>query len=387
MHVGIASGFANHLKVDDRRFLQEELTQLLLGAELGFQSIWMTEHHFSDYSISPNPLMYLAYIAGRHPTVRLGTQVIVAPWHDPVRLAEEMVLLDHMSGGRAIFGFGRGLARREYEGLRVDQSQARELFDETVAMIMTAFDTGVLEGGEIWKQPRRELRPRPFKTLRGRAFCASGSPPSMVAAARLGLGRLYLGQPMVGERSQVFSNEKRHDTAQRMTEPANDAPTDAWLEAWKQYHPDETPVQPFASNLVFIDESSDRARELAAIYNANTLRAAVQNYEMTSKHHGTIKGYETYSSLVMTEEQVEEAAKNAGKGAIAGTPKEVLEQLWKVKEARDPQGMMPHLYTGGMPHDECMRSIRLFAKECLDEMKSWPSAPLTIDGPMAQAAE
>jgi alkanesulfonate monooxygenase SsuD/methylene tetrahydromethanopterin reductase-like flavin-dependent oxidoreductase (luciferase family) len=391
MHVGIASGFANHLKVDDRRFLQEELTQLLLSAELGFESIWMTEHHFSEYSISPNPLMYLAYIAGRHPTVRLGTQVIVAPWHDPVRLAEDIVLLDHMSGGRGIFGFGRGLSRVEYQGLRVDQSQARELFDETVAMVMGAFETGVLEGGEINKQPRRELRPRPFRSLKGRAFCASGSPPSMVAAAKLGLGRLYLGQPMVGEKAQPFSNEKRHDTAARLTDPtgANSGgpQKDAWLEAWHEYHPGETPVQPFASNLVFIDESGDRARELAQTYTANTFRAAVKNYELTSKHHGTIKGYESYSSMVMTEEQVEESAKTAGQGSIAGTPKEVLEQLWAVKEARDPQGMMPHLYTGGMPHDECMRSIRLFAKECLAEMKSWPSARLTIDGSMAQAAE
>ncbi len=364
MHVGIASGFANHLKIDDRRFINEELTQLLLAADLGFESIWMTEHHFSDYSISPNPLMYLAYIAGRNPKVRLGTQVIVVPWHDPVRLAEELVMLDHMSGGRGIFGFGRGLARMEYAGLRVDQSQARELFDETVAMVMNAFETGILEGGEIAQVPRRELRPRPFRSLKGRAFCASGSPPSMVAAARLGLGRLYLGQPMVGEKAQPFSNEKRHDPAQRMTDPtANDEspPRDPWLVAWEEAHPGETPVNPFASNLVFIDESGDRARELAQTYTANTLRAAVKNYEMTSKHHGSIKGYETYSSLVMTEEQVEEAVRTAGKGSIAGAPKEVLEQLWAVKEARDPQGMMPHLYTGGMPHDECMRSIRLFA--------------------------
>jgi len=314
----------------------------------------------------------------------------VVPWHDPVRLAEEIAMLDHVSGGRAIIGFGRGLSRVEFQGLRVDQSQARELFDEIVAMVMSAMETGFIEGGEIFKQPRREIRPRPFRSLKGRAFCASGSPPSMVAAAKLGLGRLYLGQPMVGEKAQVFSNEKRHDIAARVAEPtANDGspPKDAWLEAWKEFHPGETPVQPFASNLVFIDESSDRAKELADIYNANTLRAAVKNYEMTSKHHGTIKGYETYSNLVMTEEQVEEAVKTAGKSAIAGSPKEVLEQLWAVKEARDPQGMMPHLYTGGMPHDECMRSIRLFAKECLAEMKSWKGAPSTIDPPLRVAAE
>ena len=79
MHVGICSGFANHASIDDRQFLKEEMTQLLLANELGFESIWLTEHHFSDYSISPNPLQYLTWLAARTSTCRLGTQVVVAP--------------------------------------------------------------------------------------------------------------------------------------------------------------------------------------------------------------------------------------------------------------------------------------------------------------------
>jgi len=161
---------------------------------------------------------------------------------------------------------------------------------------------------------------------------------------------------------------------------SGDAATDAWLDAWRAAHPGEEPVAPFVSNLVFIDESGDRARELARTYTANTFAAAVKNYEMTSEHHGTIKGYETYSALRMTPEQAQVAIENAHKSSIAGTPSEVLEQLDEVRQQREPQGMMPHLYTGGMPHEECLRSIRLFAKRCLDEMKSWRGAPATIDG-------
>jgi alkanesulfonate monooxygenase SsuD/methylene tetrahydromethanopterin reductase-like flavin-dependent oxidoreductase (luciferase family) len=379
MHVGLATGFANHSKVEDGQFLREEFAQLELADQLGFESVWITEHHFSDYSISPNPLYYLAYLAGRTKHVRLGTQVVVVPWHDPVRLCEEIAMLDHMSGGRAILGFGRGLARMEYEGLRIDQGTARERFDETVAMVMRAMDTGVIEGdGEIYKQPRREIRPRPVRSLRGRAFCAAGSPSSMVSAAKLGLGRMYLGQPMV-------AGHKPNETI--LGRVARDDAADAWLDTWHASHPDETPVAPFASNLVFVDESSDRAQELNERYTAAVFAAAVKNYEMTSDHHGTIKGYETYSALKMTPEQAEVAIKDAHKSSIAGTPKQVLEQLNEVRIQRQPQGMMPHLYTGGMPHDECMRSIRLFAKECLAEMKSWPSPPLTIDGAIAKAAE
>jgi alkanesulfonate monooxygenase SsuD/methylene tetrahydromethanopterin reductase-like flavin-dependent oxidoreductase (luciferase family) len=377
MHVGIATGFANHCKVNDAQFVREELAQLELAAGLGFESIWITEHHFSDYSLSPNPLVYLAYLAGRHPGVRLGTQVLVVPWHDPVRMAEEILLLDHVSAGRALIGFGRGLARMEYEGLRINQGEARQRFDESVAMVMHALETGVIEGGELFKQPRRELRPRPIRPLKGRAFCAAGSPASMVSAAKLGLGRLYLGQPMTAGHVESQSPLGR---------VAGDEASDAWLKAWQEAHPGEQPVAPFVSNLVFVDESSDRAHELARMYTANTFAAAVKNYEMTSEHHGTIKGYETYSALRMTPEQAKVAIENAHKSSIAGSPKEVLEQLEHVKLQREPQGMMPHLYTGGMPHDECMRSIRLFARQCLDEMKSWRGATATIDGLQRPAA-
>ena len=383
MHVGLATGFANHSRIDDGQFVQEEFTQLTLADELGFDSIWMTEHHFSDYSISPNPLFYLAHLAARTKRVRLGTQVVVVPWHDPVRLAEEIAMLDHMSGGRAILGFGRGLARMEYEGLRIDQGEARQRFDETVAMVMQAMETGYIEwDGEIFKQPRREIRPRPVRSLKGRGFCAAGSPASMVSAAKLGLGRLYLGQPMVAGHKGDKPNESILGRVVR------DQAADAWQETWDQVHPNQTPVAPFASNLVFIDESSDRAQELNEKYTAAVFAAAVKNYEMTSSHHGSIKGYESYTALVMTPEQAEQATRDAHKSSIAGNPKQVLEQLDQVRQQRNPQGMMPHLYTGGMPHDECMRSIRLFAKDCLREMQSWPSAPLTIDGDIGlRAAE
>jgi alkanesulfonate monooxygenase SsuD/methylene tetrahydromethanopterin reductase-like flavin-dependent oxidoreductase (luciferase family) len=389
MHVGLATGFANHAHIDDAQFIREEFTQLTLADELGFDSIWMTEHHFSDYSISPNPLFYLAHLAARTKRVRLGTQVVVVPWHDPVRLAEEISMLDHMSGGRALLGFGRGLARMEYEGLRVDQGEARQRFDETVAMVMDAMETGFIEGdGEIYKQPRREIRPRPVRSLKGRAFCAAGSPASMVSAAKLGLGRLYLGQPMVAGHKNEGDKAPDQNNESILGRVARDAAVDAWDQTWSERHPNETPVAPFASNLVFVDESSDRAQELNEKYTAAVFAAAVKNYEMTSTHHGSIKGYETYKALVMTPEQAEAAIKDAHKSSIAGNPRQVLEQLDEVRRQREPQGMMPHLYTGGMPHDECMRSIRLFAKACLREMQSWPSAPVTIDGDIGlRAAE
>jgi len=384
MHVGLCTGFSNYLQIDDARFMQEELKQIVLGEELGYDSIWMTEHHFDDYSVSPAPLMTLAWLAANTKHMRLGTAVIVAPWHDPVRLAEQICWLDHLSGGRAVIGFGRGLARAEFEGLRIDQSKARELFDEVVALVMDAMETGFIEGGVIFKQPRREIRPRPIRSLKGRAFVAGGTPDSLRSTARLGLPRLFLNQPMTTSTARPPFGGGKVNPGHVPT--SVDAPEDPWLKAWVEFHPNVPPPGPFVSNLVFVDESSDRAQELARTYAANTFRAAIKHYEMTSQHHGSIKGYESYNALTMKPEDVENAVEGVVQQSIYGTPKEVLKRFEETKALRKPQGFFPHLWTGGMPHNEVVRNLTCFAKHCLPELKSWKGEPLTIGEPIKAVA-
>ena len=83
--------------------------------DLGFDSIWTVEHHFTDYTMCPDPVQFLTWVAGKT-NLQLGTAVIVLPWHDPMRVAEQVTVLDNLSDGRLILGIGRGLARIEYEG-------------------------------------------------------------------------------------------------------------------------------------------------------------------------------------------------------------------------------------------------------------------------------
>src|ERR1051325_7298487 len=103
MHVGIATGFQHQSgnEVDDRQFLKEDLDMAIEAEGLGFESIWVTEH---NYSISSSPLQSLAYLAGRTKQVKLGTQVVVLPWNDPVRVAEQALWLDNVTNGRLLLG-------------------------------------------------------------------------------------------------------------------------------------------------------------------------------------------------------------------------------------------------------------------------------------------
>lgn len=393
MHIGMATGFANHREIPDRQFVDEEMKQILYGEELGFESIWITEHHFSSYSVCPSPIQYLTWLAGKTTTLRLGTSVIVVPWHDPVRVAEEIAVLDHVSNGRAVIGFGRGLGRMEYEGLRIDQSQAREMFDEAVPLILKAMETGFIEGGEkYFNIPRREIRPAPMRSLIGRAFIAAGTDASMIAGAKMGLGRLYLGQPNVSDAARAAKEPGGKDAFSPF-QPAGPAeevkvekplpngtyvPGGPWDQAWKDSFPDVAPTAPFVLNMVVIDESRDRAEERARIIGERNFKWVAHNYSITESF-ANLKGYEQYKHLNMTQEQVDEAAKHAYLQTIYGTPQDVLEKMHATLVELNPQGFAPTLWSGGMPHEDAMAGIKLFAEKCIPEIRSWKGAEWTMD--------
>ncbi|HSH99739.1 MAG TPA: LLM class flavin-dependent oxidoreductase, partial [Reyranella sp.] len=108
MKVGVALNMLYEHGKPDAAVVHEHLSEGDLVEPLGFNSLWALEHHFTGYAMSPAPTQTLAYFAGRTKRIQLGTAVIVLPWHDPVRVAEQIALLDIMCGGRCLFGFGRG---------------------------------------------------------------------------------------------------------------------------------------------------------------------------------------------------------------------------------------------------------------------------------------
>ena len=98
----------------DAAVLSDHLARADLAEPLGFDSLFGLEHHFTGYSMSPHPLQLLSYYAAKTKKITLGTCVIVLPWHDPIRVAEQIAYLDLLCGGRCMFGFGRGAASVEY---------------------------------------------------------------------------------------------------------------------------------------------------------------------------------------------------------------------------------------------------------------------------------
>jgi alkanesulfonate monooxygenase SsuD/methylene tetrahydromethanopterin reductase-like flavin-dependent oxidoreductase (luciferase family) len=357
MHVGYGAGFQHLSGCSDREFMLHELGNCEKAESLGFDSVWVTEHHFDNYSVSPDPCQVLSYIAGKTKHIKLGSMVIVVPWHDPIRLAEQISLLDHVSNGRFILGMGRGLARREFEGLRIDQNEGRQRFDEYAQLVLDALENGYMEGGATVKQPRREIRPRPFKSFKGRSFAAAASADSVPVVAKLGLGMLVIVQKSWKLVTADF--ERYH-------------------KLWSEFRPNTEPPKPFCSGFTFVDESADRAEELARKYLTANYREALDHYEMLGKHFDTTKGYERYADMskYLNEIGQDKACEDYVQLMAWGTPQQVLEKYEGYKKLTDMQGIMPNLNFGGMPFGEVQRNIDCFVKNCMAELKSWPAATL-----------
>ncbi|MFP6639817.1 MAG: LLM class flavin-dependent oxidoreductase, partial [Myxococcota bacterium] len=196
MHVGTGVIFQNpHDHISDQQVYQKDLSLALQAESLGFESVWSVEHHFSDYTMCPDVIQFLTYMAGATSDIQLGSMVCVLPWHDPLRVAEQVSMLDHLSGGRMIFGIGRGTGKREFDGYRTEMSSARLRFKESAALILGALETGVAEyEGELIQQPKVRIRPRPFKSFRGRTYAAAISPESARIMAEMGVGILIVPQ-------------------------------------------------------------------------------------------------------------------------------------------------------------------------------------------------
>src|SRR6266550_8345420 len=108
MHVGMGVFFQGLERGrDDHQVVRDQLALADQAEALQFQSIWTAEHHFTRYHMMPNPAQFLTYMAARTRRVQLGTMVMVLPWHDPVRVAEEIAWVDSVSEGRVILGLGR----------------------------------------------------------------------------------------------------------------------------------------------------------------------------------------------------------------------------------------------------------------------------------------
>lgn len=166
MQVGFGSITCQRYPGDTRPAAELYREALALAEEaerLGFDSVWASEHHFFDDSYLPSVLPVCAAIAARTSRVTVGTDVLLAPLYEPVRLAEDAAAVDLLSGGRLVLGLGLGWRAEEFAGLRVPLRERPKRLEETVATLRQAWSDGLVSGGELFAYPRMSVTPKPSR--------------------------------------------------------------------------------------------------------------------------------------------------------------------------------------------------------------------------------
>jgi alkanesulfonate monooxygenase SsuD/methylene tetrahydromethanopterin reductase-like flavin-dependent oxidoreductase (luciferase family) len=341
-----------------------------LAEPLGFDSLFALEHHFTGYSMSPAPLQLLSYYAGRTKRVTLGTCVIVLPWHDPIRVAEQIALLDVISGGRTLMGFGRGAASVEYAGFRVPMEEARPRFVESAQLIIKALSDDSFEwDGEFYKIPHVAIRPRPISHPERRFYASSVSPESAEVMAKLGFGLLI-----------VMQNEwpKAAEDVHRYREMVVSV--------------GHTPQPPIILTNVACAPTREQAREWALRYLSEKWDSIDNHYHFSDGHLGTVKGYESYGKLAKTYTKMKDEKYRAKATdfylsiQIVGTPDDCVQQIGELRRLTGMNHLVTEFSFGSMPHHLAELNMRLFADQVLPVLQR-DAAFLGIIDPVAEKAQ
>jgi alkanesulfonate monooxygenase SsuD/methylene tetrahydromethanopterin reductase-like flavin-dependent oxidoreductase (luciferase family) len=344
-------GFQNLHGMSDAEFFQRE-TQLGIEAEaMGFDFVAPVEHHFTDYAACPDPTQLLTFIAAKTKKINLMTGAIILSWNDPLRVVEKAIMLDILSEGRMILGMGRGAARREFKAFRVDLADSREMFDEAAEIIMRGLETGIVEADTKWyKQPRIEVRPRPFKSFKDRTVMVSMSPSSVEAAARFGIQSLRFSQGN-WERALPEIN--------------------AYRDLFKQIHGRAAP--PFIVNdfMVCFDDKR-KVIEYTDKYFSKLFAQVASHYEFGGEHFKSLPSYSTYVTLGELSAAAggpEKAYRDYIGANLIGTPEEMLEHHYARTELVGQYDMLANFSFGGMPYDLVYEQAKRFADKLMPKLK------------------
>ena len=202
-----------------------EFVALSVEAEaLGYRATFLVEHHFTGWDQASATLQLLTWVAARTATLRLGTAVLVLPWHNPVLLAEQAATLDLMSGGRLDLGVGKGYRHTEFDGFCIPPEEAEARFDEALEVILKAWTSRdrFSHEGRFWRFKNVVVEPPPRQAPHPPLWAGAASPASIRRAARRGHNLILdqfapaevLGERIALFRAEVEASGRRYDPIQ-----------------------------------------------------------------------------------------------------------------------------------------------------------------------------
>jgi alkanesulfonate monooxygenase SsuD/methylene tetrahydromethanopterin reductase-like flavin-dependent oxidoreductase (luciferase family) len=334
--------------------LMDEVEWVKAADRSGFKYTWATEHHFlEEYSHLSANETFLAYVAGLTSNIHLGSGIhnITPPVNHPVRIAERVAVLDHLSLGRFELGMGRGSSTTEQRGFGItDPELTKEMFDEVVPQFKRMWrETDYSFEGRFFSVPPRNVLPKPFTLPHPPMWVAAGSPSTFEKAARMGLGVL------------CFTTGS----------PETLAPL---IETYKSNIDKAEPVGEWVNNNVMVTsqmlclEDGARAREVACNMTSGYQNSLVFRYLDTFPRP---PGVPVWPDLI-PEPTPEGLEKQIAKGLVCiGTPDEVERAVQRYADIGADQLTFGMLSTT-MPIDVAVEGVETFGKHVLKKFDTDP---------------
>ncbi|WP_165975960.1 LLM class flavin-dependent oxidoreductase [Actinomadura rubrisoli] len=325
---------------------QIEVVELL--EELGFDGVWVAEHHFRDYGVVPNIFTLLANLAARTERLRLGTGIVVLPLHNPIHVAEEAAMVDLLSGGRLELGIGRGYQSVEFENFGLDLGEARDRFDECLDMILG-----------LWTQDGFEYKGRFHETGRPLTLmpkCVQRPhPPLHVAAVSPETVELYAarGLPILADPAAPFKKIAKAAETWYATAAANGV--------------DTAGAELVASRSVYVAPTLERAREDQARFEAGFDRSRIFNAQSAPIDPATgraAKGFEFYQDRYLKGGSVDNEFR-WNQLEVIGDPERVISQIKAIQEMGFGNLMCDFGSTRPLPLEDMKKVLRFFAAEVM----------------------
>jgi natural product biosynthesis luciferase-like monooxygenase protein len=359
MQFGMLHLFENPIGKSEHTIVHEQLALMRAAEELGFDSVWPAEHHFSEYGYCASPALSLAAIASETKTLRLGTGVVVLPLNHPLRVAEDFAMLDLMSNGRVDLGVGRGYQPMEFGCYGVDLRHTRQMFDEGIQVLRQAWtQERVNFQGTYYHFTDVPVRPKPLQQPHPPIWMACLSPETFALAGRYGFHLLYgtvFGLPP--DKAQA----RMQDYGRGLREGGHDPAT----------------RRRAALMMIYVADTMEQAqREFAepVLWYYRT----IAKYIAPPKGAAPVPTYEMYT-------QTRDLAATASwddllhrKAVICGNADYVVEEITRVQEKYGFTDLLCWTRLGGLDHRKVLRSMELMQTNVFPHLR-----PLT---PQALAA-
>lgn len=366
--------------VDDHAVIEETIEQCVLADEMGFDYVWFVEHHFlTGFSMSPCPEVIFGALSRLTKRIRLGFGVVILPYHHPVRVAERVAMVDHLSKGRVDFGTGRS-APYEQTGMGIDPRDTREMWEESLAMVPKVWEDGLFSWeGRFWNVPPREVRPKPYQQPHPPIWVAALQPSTYHLAAEKGIGVMALS---VAAPTVLAPHIQEYKENVKKAKPVGKAINDQWLSA----------------TVAYCDQDNKAGRELAAkslktFFGPDRpyLKDQVNVYEKLIESWGGVPEHlqANFARYLKKEDGTDPGVDlSGGSGQIAsaiwnqfdadtladrgvtvsGDPESCLKAI-RTHESLGVDQLQFLMATETIPHDKVMSSIELFGKHVIPELK------------------